>query len=356
MMANNFYGGDMNGGNTPYSPYGFPPREEMFSVQPMERKELKRQYFGTFMAALVHGIGSFVLAQTVFLSMMATGYEFRYTEDHTAIIDWQYNIAGSLPSILFGIGIFIFEMFRSKTPVKEYFRTDKIRGSFIIGFFGAMIFAYGFAMIFQNIMLLGMFDAGISPIAEDYLTETDLTPTFLLVDCIFAVILAPIAEELLFRGVILRRLSTISQRFAIFVSAAIFGMMHGNFLQMVLGFIMGIVLGYAAVKTGSLILPIAGHMFINLTATSTDFVEYFLDEDISGSYFTAVILMFLGIGLISIIFSAVTGKIRFPEYSEYHRKRTFPVMLTCVSFWVLLIYYILDIASKFGPVTDKLLQ
>ncbi len=355
-MENQYYGGYPSGGYPGYEPYGYPPGRELFAVQPAEKKALKKQYAGTFAMALIHGIGSFILAQVLFIALGLSGYEFRYTDDNTAIIDWQYEICGSLPSILFGIGIFLFEMLRSRTPLSEYFRTDRISGAFVPGYFGVLVFSYAAAIILQNILITGMFSAGFSPISEDYLSESDITPEYLIATVIFSMILAPIAEELLFRGVILRRLSVISQKFAIFASAAIFGMMHGNFLQAVLGFIVGIVLGYTAVKTGSLVLCIAGHMFINTVASSSEFVEYFFDEETSASYYNVIIILFLLIGLVSVIAAAVKGSIRFPEYTEYHSKRTFPVIVTCVSFWIMMIYYVTDILSKFGPVTDKLLE
>lgn len=331
------------------------PCGDIFEVSPAERSAIKKNYFGTFMRALLHGIGGFVLAQIVFICMQLSGYEFRYTEDGIAIIDWAYSAAGSIPSILFCTGIFLHDLFKDGSEIKDYFRSDKIKGSTVVGFFGMVLFAYGAAIILQNLLLGGMFAAGISPIAEKYLTEPELTPQYLVCEVIFTVLLAPIAEELMFRGVVLRRLSSVSQTFAIFVSAAIFGLMHGNLLQAVLGFVVGIVWGYAAVKTGSLILPIAGHILINFFASSVSFVEYFLGEDISSAYWTAAIILFIVIGLISFIAVLASGKIKFPEYTEYHRKRTFPIMLTCVSFWILAAYYIYTVISVCGPATEKLM-
>ncbi len=349
-----------NSGSMQYQPYGaynpMPAQPDMFAVTLEERRNIKRNYFAIFAKSLIHGIGAFILAQAIFLAMIAFGYEFRYDEANTAIVDWIYAIAGSIPSILFCIGIFIYDKCRSKNKLSSYFRCDKISGRFIIGFFGMLLLGYSAATIIQNLTISGMFAIGISPIAEEYLTVPELNPAYLVTEVIFTAILAPVAEELMFRGVILRRLSSVSQTFAIFVSAAIFGLMHGNLLQTILGFVMGIILGYAAVKTGSLILPIAGHIFINGFATSTSFVQYFISEEVSNMYWTVALLLFGVIGLIALIALLAAGKIKFPEYTEYHRKRTFPIMLSCVSFWVMLVYYVISVISVFGPVTDKLME
>ncbi len=356
-MDNNFNRQD---GYRPYEPTAdtsYPPRfSDIFFVSPEERRLLKRQYSGTFTRAVIHGIGSFVLAQIIFISMMMSGYEFRYTEDGTAIVDWIYNIAGSLPSVIFCIGIFLYDKSAAHIPAGEFFRTDNISLKKIAAFFGMTMFAYGAAIFMQNILISTMFAAGISPISEDYLTEEELTPLYLAVSFVTTAILAPVAEELMFRGVILRRLSSVSQSFAIFASAIIFGLMHGNFVQAILGFMLGMVFGYAAVKTGSLILPMAGHIFINTAAVSSSFAEYLYGEEVSADYWSVLIIMFMIIGIITFIALLATGAISFPEFGEYHRKRTFPVAVSCVSFWIMLVYYIYECISVCGPVTDKLME
>lgn len=355
---------NQGGYQTSYQPYqpggvqnGSDPfqAEVIMQVDQREKKRIKKCYSGTFIMSLIHGMGSFALAQIIFISMLLSGYEFRYTEDGTAIIDWIYNIAGSLPSMIFCLGIFLYDKHKAKAPGSAYFNTDKINGKMILGFFGMIMLAYSASAIVQNTVISGFFEIGISPISEDYLTEQDLNPTYLIWEVILTAIGAPVCEELMFRGVILRRLSTVSQRFAIVMSAVIFGLMHGNLIQAILGFIVGLVLGYAAVKTDSLILPIAGHIFINTCATSTSFAEYFFGENVSTVYWGILIVSFILIGSVTAVILFATGKIRLPEYTEYHSKRTMPIVITCVSFWLMSAYYIYEVISRFGPVTDKLL-
>ena len=47
---------------------------------------------------------------------------------------------------------------------------------------------------------------------------------------IYSVILAPIFEEILFRGFVLKNLSRFNVRFGIIMSAILFGLFHGNLL------------------------------------------------------------------------------------------------------------------------------
>lgn len=60
--------------------------------------------------------------------------------------------------------------------------------------------------------------------------------------------LGPIAEELLCRGLVLRLLQPYGKRFAIVLSALLFGLYHGNIVQIPFAFLVGLVLGYVTVE------------------------------------------------------------------------------------------------------------
>lgn len=93
---------------------------------------------------------------------------------------------------------------------------------------------------------------------------------------LYVTIVAPIAEELLFRGVILRSMQPYGKRFAILTSALLFGVFHGNIVQAPYAFLIGLVLGYAAIEH-SIVWAIVLHMFNNLVLSQlmnklTDFL------------------------------------------------------------------------------------
>ena len=81
---------------------------------------------------------------------------------------------------------------------------------------------------------------------------------------LFAVVIAPVAEEWVFRGVLLRRLAPWGEPVAIFGSAFLFGLFHGNFGQFFYAFAVGTVLGYVALRTGGIRYTAALHFIINL--------------------------------------------------------------------------------------------
>jgi membrane protease YdiL (CAAX protease family) len=81
---------------------------------------------------------------------------------------------------------------------------------------------------------------------------------------IAACILAPVLEEMLFRGIVLRGfLRRYSRRHAILGSAVLFGAAHLNIYQFVVGIAMGVVLGWLYERTRSLIPCIALHAAYN---------------------------------------------------------------------------------------------
>lgn len=84
----------------------------------------------------------------------------------------------------------------------------------------------------------------------------------------YSVILAPINEELIFRGVTMR-LARQSLPFwgANLLQAVLFGILHGNWLQGCYAAALGILLGFIAEKGGSIYYSIFMHMLFNFWGT-----------------------------------------------------------------------------------------
>lgn len=122
------------------------------------------------------------------------------------------------------------------------------------------VFAGG-QMVFQLVtgILESLFNVFGLSILESLNTVSTDTPSMYL----YAGILAPITEELLFRGLILRTMEPFGKKYAIFTSAFLFGMFHGNLPQAPFAFAVGLVLGYTAMEY-SIGWSMALHMFNNL--------------------------------------------------------------------------------------------
>ena len=78
-------------------------------------------------------------------------------------------------------------------------------------------------------------------------------------------IAAPLAEELLFRGIIFQEIKALwKPKHAVLISAAFFGVYHGNGVQMVYGFCLGAVLAYAYHYSQKFALPVIIHSMVNI--------------------------------------------------------------------------------------------
>lgn len=81
-----------------------------------------------------------------------------------------------------------------------------------------------------------------------------------------AVLLAPFAEELLFRHLLFSLFSPYGGMRAILFSAVLFALAHGNFYQMPYALLAGILLGIAAMAGRSLLFPLLFHLLYNFCA------------------------------------------------------------------------------------------
>lgn len=81
----------------------------------------------------------------------------------------------------------------------------------------------------------------------------------------FLVVVAPVTEEVLFRGLFLSRLlERYSPRTAVIGSAVCFGVFHILPWQVVTAALMGLFLGWLLLRSGSIAVPIAAHAIFNL--------------------------------------------------------------------------------------------
>lgn len=135
------------------------------------------------------------------------------------------------------------------------------------------IYAIIFPMMF-GMMLISEFFVSLIPTTGSILGEMyksfEQQMSMMATDnvslIITVVILAPILEEIVFRGILQKSLlrKGIKPSYAILISSFIFGAVHGYPWQFVGAFLLGTVLGLVYEKTKSLLMPIILHAFNNL--------------------------------------------------------------------------------------------
>jgi len=86
----------------------------------------------------------------------------------------------------------------------------------------------------------------------------------MLYNFIFAGVIAPIIEEIVFRGILLDKLRCYGDKTAIWVTALAFGLFHLNLSQFFYATALGIVFAYIAVKTNRIKYTIILHVSVNI--------------------------------------------------------------------------------------------
>ena len=128
----------------------------------------------------------------------------------------------------------------------------------------AIVMSIAVAVGLNNILLL----ANVAEFSESYQESAELlySPSF-AIQILCLGIVYPIMEELIFRGLMFRRIRKNTASFyAVLSSALFFGAYHGNSVQMIYGAICGIMLAFFCEKSGTVKVPIIAHMAMNLTA------------------------------------------------------------------------------------------
>lgn len=141
----------------------------------------------------------------------------------------------------------------------------RIRKKPVLQMLAVVLLAYG-ATVFFNFILGSipwdkMFDAQVAP------QETVFYSIPLWARMLCYVVVAPLAEELLFRQLIFQRLKKIAPLWlAVVISALLFGIYHGNLVQGIYAFTMGVFMALVYEWSGSLIAPVVFHMVANFVS------------------------------------------------------------------------------------------
>lgn len=122
----------------------------------------------------------------------------------------------------------------------------------------------------------------------------------------------PIAEELVFRGVVYQRLRVhFDMGIALLVSAGIFGIVHTNLVQFVYAALLGLLLAFLYEKSGFFYVPVLGHVTANVIAvvrTATGWLSFSYEPTAAG------------IGVTLVLFAAAAGLIWY-QVREYRSGR-----------------------------------
>ncbi len=159
--------------------------------------------------------------------------------------------------------------------------------------------------------VFGMFGADNS-VEMSYAVDSPLS----VILYFFTVAVIPaLVEEFAFRGVILGSLRKYSDALAVVVSAGLFALMHGNFVQIPFAFIGGLVFGFVVVKTNSLLPSIIIHFLNNGLSVLLDVLSNNGDGAFYGTNLFWNLLLLLLVLVSAVLIAVITR--RKPELLRF---------------------------------------
>lgn len=241
-----------------------------------EHKLLRKHYFrlAWIMIVLVLIFSELnSLVMTISSGIMGSGFTeecinagkqiLRSTPVMHAIYSYGFPIAADIAAL--GIGLLI-----TKADLKSKLKTPGLSGK---GFLSAtaMTFSVATVVAFVNVILIFALMAAMGKLSDfsvEKTTSASIAPKGnpLWLDVliyIYICLLGPILEELIFRGVLLEGLRKYGNLFGIIMSAVLFGLMHQNIAQCLPAIAIGLVWGFIAIKSDSLIPSIFLHILNN---------------------------------------------------------------------------------------------
>lgn len=161
------------------------------------------------------------------------------------------------------------------------------------------------------------------PISDDL---GGLTPTngwMYILSIIFLAVTPAISEELLFRGVILNGLrSRFGDYISITLSALMFALMHSSLQQLVYPFLLGLVLGWVVLRTGSLVSSILVHFINNFLVVTFSFINNMTGFSFNLPHEWWFYLLAIGLVAVSFAIYYVIDRFYFKHKSAEEREKS----------------------------------
>lgn len=175
----------------------------------------------------------------------------------------MYFDNANMLSLISGIVILallaVFFAFRKK-KLSTAFYLNKSRASVIL-----ICFFAGIALNFMTTLIISYLPPSLLESYEDASSVTMQGESLWYI--LAAVVMAPILEEVIFRAMMLSRISTATGNvLAIILSSAVFGAVHGHIVWSTYAFILGCFLGTVFVRTRSVKASIATHFGFNIVS------------------------------------------------------------------------------------------
>ncbi len=139
-------------------------------------------------------------------------------------------------------------------------------------------------------------------------------------------VMPAISEEFAMRCCALQLLRKHGKVFAVFAVSIVFGLLHGNVIQFVFAFLVGLVLAYITFKTDSILPAILIHGCNNAMSVVSSVVKLYAGSKASENVLVALYLIWAALGIVAAIWLIIKKQLR-PLKEENSSKKN-PYALT----------------------------
>lgn len=196
------------------------------------------------------------------------------------------NIAGTIIALAFNGKL--------KNSLKGMFMRSGFTPAFMALCVPAAMCIQAISIILQNLFVLITGSSGM-----ENMQMPELMPGNTLNNVVYVLyvgILGPVTEELLFRGAVMKGFNFAGQKFAVIFSALWFALFHGNIMQGIIAFLLGIFFGYLNIKAGSIMPSVILHITNNMTAILLEAVSSSMSDKTLDIFYTVYIIAAIILG------------------------------------------------------------
>lgn len=246
------------------------------------------------------------------------------------IVNFDKNInSGLLMAVLVMVGCAFVYLCNFKRWPFELKNTDENRKQMTVPKF-LIIICLLFTCQLVSFILMKLYT--LSGLPEANISAESLQGDTSVFMVLYASLIGPIVEELMFRGFIIGSTKQNGKIIAIVLSAFIFGLMHANPLQFFAGFVSGLLLGYVFVEY-SIVWTIILHIFNNFVLNELPLL-LFKDASIDGTVDYIIIGFAVLLTVIAVIYLVKKKTIStFLKNPENHGEKG-AVKKTLASAWL----------------------
>lgn len=324
----------------------------MTDYRPLLKRDVRKNSNITMLAIILYTITMYAvviisqIVHSVYIFLMYSGDEYinKYNEYVDSVSDSAWSTMGAIL-----VGLIIIYLFSRHENIKSLIFSKKRQMTpktflllLVVFMMVQLPFSYLSSFIEYGLNLFGL------TTQADLEWATGESSSFSML--IYTSFFAPVCEELVYRGYVMRNMQRYGKSVAIIFSATIFGIMHGNIHQILFAFVVGLILGYTAMEY-SIFWSIALHFTNNyLFGEVLDAVLSFLPETVGGIISWGLLFLFMIGGIVVLSLKSKDIK-QYISTLNFNNKKLYLWAFTTPAFIIFFAFCMFEMISGINTIS-----